>query len=105
MDVETSDGDNGNFIVMFNQVQFQNETSNEQNGSLKIFLDTGSTLETFKDRELLTNIHAVKDGITVLTNGGAISCNQKGYFCGMPVWFHPSGLANIVSMKTNTEIS
>ena len=96
-------GDEGNFELSFSQVS---QPESIRRSFFRLVLDSGSTVNTFKDRELLTNVRETKKGIDVLTNGGPAKYTLTGLFeDSIRVWFHPQGLANIMSMKSLTDIS
>ena len=65
-----------------------------------LLMDSCSTVHLICDKELLTNVHDVKQDITVHCNVGAIKLTQMGYLGDFPtpVWYHPQGIANIMSM-------
>ena len=66
----------------------------------RILLDSGSTINTFKDRDLVSNLKKDRKGIVVLTNYGNTNYSEKGSFGSLSnVWFHPDGLENIVSPR------
>ena len=48
-----------------------------------VVMDTGSTINTLMDSELLTNIKRVSPGIKVLTNGGEVMYDMMGTFQGV----------------------
>ena len=89
-------GDEGNFELSFSQVS---QPGRMPRSFFRLVLDSGSTVNTFKDRELFTNIRETKEGIAVLTNGAPAKYSLTGLFeDSLQVWFHPKGLANIVSI-------
>ena len=102
---DVREGDVGNHSLNFNQYQTNGKYQDLFNLPFSILCDSGSSIDTFKDRELLTNVHQVREGVTVLTNGGTTHYIQKGLFNGtLEVWYHPKGIANILSFKTLTMI-
>ena len=65
-----------------------------------ILLDNQSTHHTFYNGELLDNIRATDDQITIKTNGGKLVYTLEGDFPGFgTVWYNPEGIANILSMS------
>ena len=67
---------------------------------LGVVMDTGSTINTIKDSELLTNIKRVRPGVKVLTNGGEVIYDMMGTFQGvLKAWYNPDGMANILSFS------
>ena len=71
-----------------------------------VLCDSGSSIDTFKDRELLTNVRQVDRSVTVLTIGGPTHYDHKGTFNGTAkVWYHPNGIAKILSLKSLTSVS
>ena len=65
-----------------------------------LLMDSCSTVHLICDRELLTNVHDVEQDIMVHCNVGAIKLTQMGYLGDFltPVWYHPQGIMNIMSM-------
>jgi hypothetical protein len=64
-----------------------------------IILDTGSTINTFMNSNMLSNIRRAPKGITSLTNGGNTTYHLMGSFQDLfNAWFDPDGLANILSL-------
>ena len=66
----------------------------------RILIDSQSTIDVFKNREYLTDIKTVKKGCKIQCNAGIVMVNKKGMFGSIPVWYHPEGVANILSLKT-----
>ena len=89
----SDDGDNGNYELNYYQADDRQliPSSNVTPAYHRILLDSGSTINTFKDRELVNDLHTVNDGLVVLTNGGTTRYTEKGSFGAMKnVWFHPN---------------
>ena len=66
-----------------------------------ILLDSESTIYTFCNKDLLTNICESPDGkiLKVYTNGGSQESKKVGTLEGFgEVWYNPKSLANILSM-------
>ena len=65
-----------------------------------ILLDTGSTINCFKDGQCLKNIRSIDSSVTVHCNAGDRTSNLVGDFPGFPepVWCMPDGIANILSL-------
>ena len=100
------EGDTGAFDLTFTQTTFEDPSMLNGIPPFNVLLDTGSTIESFKDSELLGNIRATKERVTALTNGGSTTYSMKGSFKGlMHVWYHPKGLANIIFMKSLASVS
>ena len=67
---------------------------------------SGSTINTFKDKELVEDICTANESLVVLTNGGNTRYTKKGRFGGMDnVWYHPNGLENIISLALLQEVA
>ena len=100
------EGDTGTFDLTFTQTTFEDPAMLDSIPPFSVLLDTGSTIESFKDSELLGNIRETKERVTALTNGGSTTYCMKGSFEGiMDVWYDPKGLANIISMKSLASVS
>jgi hypothetical protein len=63
-------------------------------------MDSCSTVNLICDEQLLTNIHRANNGIKVHCNVGMVYLNWQGFLGDYPtpVWYHPKGIANIMSM-------
>ena len=106
VDATGEEGDSGSFGLTFNQTTVCDPTILHSIPLMSVLLDTGSTLESFKDSELLGHIRETGESITALTNGGSTTYTMRGSFKGIvDVWYHPSGLANIISMKSLAAVS
>ena len=66
-----------------------------------ILLDNQSTVDVFHNHELLTNIRVSANGhMDIHCNAGITTTNLVGDLNGYgTVWFHPKGIANILSLK------
>ena len=66
-----------------------------------ILMDSGSTIHLFTNGNLLINIRKAADGehITVNTTAGSITTCMQGDLQGFgTVWYHPDGIANVLSL-------
>jgi Zinc knuckle len=69
-----------------------------------IILDNGSTVDIFSNKKLLNNIRQVKQSIKIRCNSGSSVTNMMGDLPGYgPVWYNPSGIANILSLSKVAE--
>ena len=65
-----------------------------------ILLDNQSTVDVFYNAELLTNIRIGNGSMDIHCNAGIASTNQVGELNGYgTVWYHPDGIANILSLS------
>ena len=75
----------------------------DENGRLPktwILLDNQSTVDVFHNRDLLTNIRIGQATMDIHCNAGVASTNQVGDLPGYgTVWYHPEGIANILSLS------
>lgn len=63
-------------------------------------LDSMSSVDVFGDRRLLPSIRTTASRMTIVCNAVKVSITQKGDLAGYgPVQFHPSALANILSLS------
>lgn len=63
-----------------------------------ILLDNESTVNIFRNRAFLTNIHTVTETLRVYGTGGFVDVHQKGTLPGFGlVWYSPTSIANILS--------
>ena len=84
-DAVIAEGYDGNYALSYFQDTSdvscrKSHRSHEETSFFRILLDSESTINTFKDRELLTNMITVDDPLVVLTNGGATRYSKKGVF-------------------------
>ena len=64
-----------------------------------ILLDNQSTIDVFKSKKLLADITKSPNTMTINCNAGSATTNQVGELPGYgQVWYHPSGIANILSL-------
>ena len=64
-----------------------------------LLLDSQSTVDVFANGDLLDDIHEVSDEMVIASNGGSSVTWEMGTLRGYgPVWYDPSGIANIVSL-------
>ena len=69
-----------------------------------VLLDSQSTIDLFCNASLLTNIRVVNDHLNIFCNAGSASTNIVGDLKGYgTVWFHDSGIANILSLHRVAE--
>ena len=65
-----------------------------------ILLDNQSTVNVFMSHHLLGNIRTIAATMKIHCNAGVSHTNQVGDLPGYgTVWFHPSGIANILSLS------
>jgi len=69
-----------------------------------ILADSCSSVDIISSHELLHDIHDAKFPLTLHCNAGAVTISQQGYLGDYPepVWYHPSGIANILSLNNLT---
>jgi hypothetical protein len=65
-----------------------------------ILLDNQSTVDVFHNADLLKNIRTGEGHMDIHCNAGVTSTNLIGDLPGYgQVWYHPNGIANILSLK------
>ena len=65
-----------------------------------ILLDNQSTVDVFHNPNLLRNIRKTDTYMDIHCNAGVTSTNEVGDLHGYgTVWYHPNGIANILSLK------
>jgi len=66
-----------------------------------IILDSASSIDMFINPDLLNDIQTSTEPITILSNAGRVTINKFGYMPGYPekVWYHPTGAANVLSLR------
>ena len=65
-----------------------------------ILLDNQSTVDVFHNADLLANIRESKGHLDIHCNAGVASTNLVGELPGYgTVWYHPKGIANILSLS------
>ena len=66
-----------------------------------ILLDSCSSANLISDRTLLHSVHQAARPLVVHCNAGTVTLTEQGYFGSYPepVWYNPSGLANIMSLN------
>jgi hypothetical protein len=69
-----------------------------------ILLDNQSTIDVFYNRDLLTDIRKGTGSMDIHCNAGVATTNLVGELAGYgTVWYHPSGIANILSLSRMKE--
>ena len=66
----------------------------------RLLIDSQSTVDIFKDKGFLRSIPMVMKPCKIKCNAGTILMNKKGFFRPIPVWYHPNGVTNVMSLKT-----
>jgi hypothetical protein len=63
-----------------------------------ILLDNQSTVDVFCNDNLLSNVRTAEGSMKIHCNAGVATTNQVGDLDGYgTVWYHPNGIANILS--------
>jgi len=70
-----------------------------------ILLDSQSTVDVFYEASLLRNIRQAPNKCQISCNAGVVTTDQIGDLPGypLPVWYHPEGIANILSLHRVSE--
>jgi len=70
-----------------------------------ILLDSQSTVDVFCNRDLLSNIRVSDTECRISCNAGVVVVRMIGDLGGYPspVWYHPDGIANILSLHRVTQ--
>ena len=70
-----------------------------------IFQDSQSTVDVFYNARLLQNIRKVNRTLDIHCNAGVVSTDMVGDLPGYDiVWYHPTGISNILSMSRAIKI-
>jgi hypothetical protein len=65
-----------------------------------ILLDNQSTIDVFCNKQLLVNIHKTNSTMSIHCNAGVKTTSEIGDLPGYgEVWYHPTGIANILSLS------
>ena len=65
-----------------------------------ILLDSQSTVDVFKNKKLLKNIHDAKMALSLHCNAGIAMVNKNRDLPGYgTLWFYEDGIANILSLN------
>jgi hypothetical protein len=65
-----------------------------------VLLDNQSTVDVFSNAALLRSVRKVSQSMHIQCTAGVTSTNMMGYLEGYgPVWYHPGGIANILSLS------
>eukprot|EP00804_Cyclotella_cryptica_P005871 CCRYP_000147-RA/>CCRYP_000147-RA protein AED:0.12 eAED:0.13 QI:0/0/0/1/0/0/3/0/1214 len=70
-----------------------------------LLLDSQSSMDMFCNRSYLTKVKAATRPTTIHCNAGSTVCTKEGVFStdefgDIPVKYHPSGICNVISLKT-----
>ena len=75
------------------------QQSNSIINPLWILLDNQSTVDVFSNSKLLKHIHPIQSSLKIYSTGGVSITNTIGHLHGYGwVWYHPTGIANILSL-------
>jgi hypothetical protein len=65
-----------------------------------ILLDSQSTIDLTCNPALLSNLHQVKNCLTIRCNAGRTTTNWRGTMSGYgKVWYYPAGITNMLSLS------
>ena len=79
---------------------FCNTSPSPMNLRNMILLDNQSTVDLFCNRKLVSRVWKTDDSMTVHGNGGTLTTNSMACVENYgDVWFHPSAITNILSLK------
>ena len=94
----------GNFDEEDEEIEFTyHQVEKGDEWDYRILIDSQSTINIFKNKELLKNIQPSRKGCKIQCNTGMVEVKMKGMFGETPVWYHPDGVANILSLKSLKE--
>ena len=70
-----------------------------------ILLDSASSDHLFCNQDFLTDTRTMTNGeqLRLISNGGFLDTNQKGFFGKIEVWFNPQAIANVLSLAKVTD--
>ena len=92
-DEVNSDDDDSNLEFSFHTKNLQ------QTPDTWVLLDNQSTVDVFFNAALLENIRVSDSSLDIYCNAGVATVNKIGNFPGYgTVWYHPGGIANILSL-------
>ena len=78
-------------------------TLGQSRGTIKrtwVLLDNQFTVDMFSNRHLLKNISKFDRLLAIFSTGGQTTTDLQGDLLGYgTVWFHPCGIANILSLS------
>ena len=84
-----------------NDVEYiYHQTNGKEKWDKRLLIESHSTFDIFKDKGFLKNIHMVMKPCKIKCDSETILVDKKGFFGSIPVWYHPNGVANIMSCKT-----
>ena len=85
----------------------QQHTLSQSGGHIKptwVLLDNQSTVDVFSNRRLLKNTRKYDRSLENFSTGGRTTTDLQGDLPGYgTVWFHPGGVANILSLSKVTD--
>ena len=83
---------------------FEQLSAEAKVNALWTLLNSQSTIDLFCTGKMLQNIHTIDIFLTVYSTGGVTKTNKIGFLPGYGwVWYHPGGLANILSLARVTK--